>query len=98
MGIDINFKYIYKDSAGKGRDPDKYSVELGETHCKIWTRRKRLGTLKHNPLNKLVTTINGVDFVFAPDSITNSFRNSGRLIKELKIKEKDLIKSFGEEV
>ena len=98
MKDDIDFEFIYKDSAGKGRDPDKYSVELGETHCKIWTRRKRLGTLKHNPLNKLVTTINGVDFVFAPDSITNSFRNSDRLIKELKTKERDLIKSFSEDV
>ena len=91
-------KAIYKDSSGKGRDPDKYSVELGEAHCKIWTKWGRLGFLTRNPYNKLSSSILGVDSVFTPDSITNSFRNSNRLIKGYGTKEKTLISNFGEEV
>lgn len=88
---------IYKDSSGSKRDPDKYSKELGQAHCELWNDRGRLGILTWSPLNRLFTkTDSGVELVLTPDSITNGFQNSERTIKD--IKEKELIKGFGEEV
>ena len=39
-----------------------------------------MGILKWSHFNRLSTSINGVDFVFTPDSITNSFVNSKRRV------------------
>ena len=80
MKLDLDVNYNYKDDLGPNKDPDKYSDELGHDHCKLWNSRWRLGILKWSHFNRLSTSINGVDFVFTPDSITNSFVNSKRRV------------------
>ena len=76
-------------------DPDKYCKELGEAHCLLWSSRKRLGTLKWNPLNRLMAFINGIEFVFTPDSITNGFCNSKRTVSKNET-EQDVVSKYSE--
>ena len=95
---DLNVETIYKDSKGLKRDPDKYSKELGEAHCLLWESKGKFGDFEWNSLNKLKTTINGVEYIFTPDSITNGFVDSERVIKGTNVKEKDAIKNYGNEV
>ena len=97
MPLKIDIEKVYKDYTSK-LDPDKYNEGLGRAHCELWTSKEKLGVLEWHYLNKLTTTIKDVEFIFSPDSITNSFRNSNRLIKSLGIKEKDLIANFGNDV
>ena len=93
---DIDVKEVLKDSKGLERDPDKYSNELGKVHCLLWSSKGKLGTIQWNCRNRLVSIINGKEYIFTPDSITNSFCDSGRIAKG--IKEKEIISSFGNEV
>ena len=95
---DIDVDEIFANSSNKSKDPDKYSKRLGKIHCILWNSRNKLGNLEWNPLNRLKTTINGMEYVFTPDSITNSFRNSDRLVRGLNIKEKDAISNYGSKV
>lgn len=93
----LNIKTIYKDSSGNKRDPDKYSKELGQAHCELWSGRGKLGVLTWNPLNRLTATTNsGVELILTPDSITNGFIDSERTIGDKK--EKELIKEYGDGV
>lgn len=55
------------------KDPDKYNDELGKAHCILWSSKNKLGELGHSKYNRLSTTINGIEFIFTPDSITNSY-------------------------
>lgn len=90
----------YNTVKQKGEDPDKYSKPLGEKHCEMWSNKGKFKTLKWNPLNKLETIIDGVKFIFTPDSITNCFVGSRRkalIDKELRV-EKDWIEELGDDV
>ena len=78
-------------------DPDQDCEELGRAHCDLWSKKRTLGTLFWNPGNKLETEIKGIRYVFKPDSITNSFRKSNRLIPGKGITPSVLINSFGDE-
>ena len=92
-----NFNNLSK-SRKNGQDPDKYCRELGEEHCRIWNKQNRFEPLKWNPYNRLSTTINGVEYVLTPDSITNSFRHSKIRVPFIDKTEEDIILSFGDEV
>ena len=93
---DIDIKEVFRDTKGLGRDPDKYSDELGKVHCLLWSSKGKLGTIQWNYRNRLVSIINGKEYIFTPDSITNSFCDSKQIAKGMK--EKEIISSFGNEV
>lgn len=94
MALNVDININYKKLLNNNLDPDKYCKELGETHCILWSSKKTLGILKWNSLNKLKSFINGIEFIFTPDSIVNSFYNSKRIIKGKGIKESDWIRSL----
>ena len=82
----------------EGQDPDKHSKNLGEEHCKLWNHTSGFGKLEWNPYNRLTTTINGVEYIFTPDSITNCYIQSKRRVKGDTLTESEKVRSFGNEV
>ena len=96
MKLNIDTKTIFKVASEK--DPDKYSKGLGEAHCTLWSSKNKLKNLQWTPYNKLITVIDGVEFIFTPDSITNSFKDSDRLVKGCGKKEKEVIKNYSQNV
>ncbi len=71
LKLNVNKSYNLQN-----KDPDKYNDELGMAHTLLWTSRSKLGVLKLCRYNKMATTINGIEFILTPDTITNSFRNN----------------------
>lgn len=78
MIIDTKFSYA-KDEKVNGRDPDKYSLKLKVDHCIMWNRElpnKKYGKLSLGIIDgKILGFVNGKEYVFSPDCITNSFLN-----------------------
>ena len=82
---EINVDLLLNESVSKGLDPDKYSKVLKEYHRCLWSHRKIDGksfTLVDDGHNKLKYSTDNLEIVFTPDSITNSFIQSGRRIKK----------------
>lgn len=78
-------------------DPDRDSHELKEYHICLWSHRQLNGRpfiLADGDKNRMIYSNSDIEIVFTPDSITNSFKDSGRKTKFDKKTESELISAF----
>jgi len=73
--IDINYGYK-SDVKDELQDPDKFSKKLKETHAYLWSKELPNGNkMELIVKNNRIISIGEYSFDFAPDSITNSYKN-----------------------
>ena len=73
--IDVNYKYN-NDDKDESLDPDRYSKKLKEAHSILWSKALPNGEkLELFVKNNRIYSKGEYSFDFAPDSITNSYKN-----------------------